>query len=132
MAYKTKLTEIMEGMTDMNERDFEKDIETVVAEDFVAPTMPSLTEMRAAVPKTEEPVPPVATFKHYAETVQNLRKSLRMAQYQRGKRTQPNLTDVQAEALDRIVEGVAMLLTYDSADVTWWNAIAANAELGKG
>ncbi len=134
MAYKTKLNDILENITDMNERDMEADLAHGLSDDFSeanTAAMPSLTEMRAAVPKTEESAP-AATFKHYAETVTNLKKGLRMAMYQRSKRGQDNLTDVQAEALDRIIEDVANLLTYDASDVRVWNSVINNADLGKG
>ena len=75
---------------------------------------------------------PLSSFSDEAETVQNLRKALRMAAYQRSKRGQPNLTHVQAEALERIVANIARLTTYDGGDAIVWNSIINNCELGKG
>jgi hypothetical protein len=126
---KTKLSEIMEGQADMNERDFEKDLETVVAEDFVAPTMPSLTEMKAAVP---QPPAPTSTFHDYARASMRLRRAFQHETVERHNRGQSPLADWQQEALHRIAADIASILSYDPNDTLAWDSISGNAQLGKG
>ena len=83
--------------------------------------------------KIEYPSPePLSSFAGEAETVQNLRKVLQVAAFKRGKRGQPDITHVQAEALARIVADIARLTTYDGGDPISWNSIMNNCELGKG
>ncbi len=128
MAYKSKLTEMMEHITDMNERNMEADLATGLSDDF------SEANTAPQTPQYETPVipQPTGTFADYARATMRLRRCFQYEVAERNRRGQTALTDVQNEALHRIAADMASILSYDSGDGIVWDSIKVNAELGKG